>query len=170
MRSSRCVRRSSGLGWRLRFGDEDLVEDGHEIVAPAAHGRGVLRAESGEGLEGAIEVGPPFEGVAAAEDQCDVERRLNVLSAETFEVELLVPGHLVDRAVVERVGVVEEAGTSGIFDRRQSASGDLSPFEADRLEASSPEVGLKNQGIVAGAEDYAVVSFVIRHSYGRVSM
>jgi len=48
----------------LAFWDQNVLDDGEEIGAPAAEGGGVVLAETGEGIAGFFEVGPPFESLA----------------------------------------------------------------------------------------------------------
>src|SRR5438045_849354 len=82
-----------------RLGAENLFQDGNEGVAPAPERRGVARAELREGFGGALEIGPPAQGIAAFQQQGHIQLGLDIARAAALELELAVPRHLVERAV-----------------------------------------------------------------------
>src|SRR6185436_7326768 len=73
------------------------------------------------------------------------------------QLEVAVPGHAVERAVVERVRIVEEARLPGVFHRGQAASGHVPPLQTQDLQARAAEIGLEDEAVVARAEDDPVV-------------
>jgi hypothetical protein len=77
----------------LIFGNEDLVDDGDEFIAPTTETGGVLAVEAGEGLAGFFEVGPPLERAAAVgEEHDDVQWGFEVDGAAAFEIEIRYQG------------------------------------------------------------------------------
>ena len=62
------------------------------------------------------------------------------------------------------MGIVPEAGEARVLDRGQPASGHHGPVQAQDPQAATRKVGLQHQGVVAGAEDDAVVLRTHRRS------
>src|SRR5438045_4107329 len=139
----RALERLAPLIGRLRrpprFRVEDALEDWHERVAPAPQRGGVACTELGEGLRGALEIGPPAQRRARGQDERDIELGFHVAGAVPRELELAVPRHLVERAVEERVGVVAVTGPARVFDRREAAADRGGSLEAHGLQAGAPE-------------------------------
>ena len=73
------------------------------------------------------------------------------------EREVRVPRHGGDRALEERVGVVQEAGMARVFERREAAAGDTLALDGEHLEPGLAEIGRQNEPVVSGPEDDAVV-------------
>ena len=143
---------------RARFRREDVRDDGHELVVPAAQACGIAPAEGGKRVDGFADVGPPFERAAVAGDERDVELGLDQLRAAAREVEIGVPRHGGDGAQEEGMGIVAEAGAPRVFDRAQAAAGGRTALDRQRLEPRLAEIGLQDEAVVPGAENDAVVS------------
>src|SRR5688572_20304704 len=116
--------------WPARFRSEDALEDRHEGIAPALQRRRVARAELGEGLRGAFEVGPPAKRRVVFQDQRDIELGLQVARGAALELELAVPRHLVERAMEERVDVVPVTRPARVFDRGEAAADRVAALKA----------------------------------------
>ena len=126
--------------WRAILRNQDVRDDGHELVVPAAQRLGVAAAELGDRRDGACDVRPPFERAAVAGEQRDVELRLDVACAVAFEIEIHVPRHRGDRPLEERVRVVQKAGLARVFERGETAAGDSSTFDRP-VSAVRPDQG-----------------------------
>ena len=65
---------------------------------------------------------------------------------------------------------MQEPRTPGIFQGCESASGSISPFQAEYLESSSAEIRLKDQAVVTGAQNDPVVGcgWMVHAVYGRM--
>lgn len=64
------------------------------------------------------------------------------------------------------MGVVEEAGVTGVLDGGKSAACDVAAFDTEGLETGFAEIGLEDEAVVTCAEDDAVVDIIL----GRVEV
>ena len=83
--------RAALFRWKRRraaFRREDILNDRHELMLPAPQGVGVAFAEAGERLDGAVDIGPPFEHAAVARQQRHIELRLDIMCAMALQFEI----------------------------------------------------------------------------------
>src|SRR5262245_32057426 len=64
--------------------------------------------------------------------------------------------------MIERMRVVPEPRVARVFLGSEPTAGRVAPFDAEHLESGLAEIGLKNQAVVPGAQDDAVVSSGLR--------
>ena len=143
--------------WTLRLGDEEVFDDRAECFGPTAERAGIPGGECREGRLRALQVGPPFERAAVAQQQCDIEFGLDVTHTVAVQFEIAEPRHLRDRAVEKGMRVVRETRQARIFQRAQSAARCGRAVEGERAQAAAGEVSLGDEGVVAGAEEDCVV-------------
>ena len=62
--------------------------------------------------------------------------------------------------MVEGVRVVKEAWMPKIFDRRQAAPGQRTPFKADCRQSGAAEIRLQNQRIMPCSDENAFVDLI----------
>ena len=74
-----------------------------------------------------------------------------------LQPEVFVLGHLVDCPMIEGVGVVQESRVARAFQGCEPGAGRVAPFDCEHFEPGLAEVGLKDQAVVPGAQDDAVV-------------
>src|SRR5262249_12951039 len=116
----------------------------------------IARGELLDGAAGSVEVGVPAERASIPTDDGDVQLRLDVLHTPALELQVAVPGRERDRAVEDRVDVVENAGESGVFDSGEAAGGLQVPINGQDSQAQAAEIGLQNEAVMAGADNDAV--------------
>jgi hypothetical protein len=73
-----------------------------------------------------------------------------------FELEIAEPGHGRQSAVEEGVQVMPETGQAWVIEGHQAAAGERGTVDGQGAQTAAREVGLQDQGIVAGAQDDAV--------------
>ena len=144
----------------LRFGRQNISDNRLETLTPTPQRRSVFRTELREGRRGLFEIRPPFQDTVVPADQRHVQRGFDVISAVSLKFEVAIPRQVGQAAVIERMRVMDEAGARGPFHGRQAAAGHVPRLEANRGQARPRQVGLKNQAVVPGAENDAVVGFV----------
>jgi hypothetical protein len=127
-----------------RFGNENLPDDGLKLIAPAAKGFGVTARKLGERVAGFFKLGPPLERAAVIQDQRDVEWRLDVAGAVALQLQVAIPGHRGECAMKKRVYVVIKARQARVFDRRQSAAGDVGAVEREELQPGAAQIRLQH--------------------------
>ena len=93
-----------------------------------------------------------------------VKRRLNVSGAEPLQIQILVPGHLIDRPVIERMRVVPKTWPAWIFDGGQPAARYRTPLQTNRPQTRAAQVRLQDKRIVSGAQEDAIVLLNARAS------
>ena len=143
--------------WRAMLRSQDVGDDRHELVVPAAQRLGIAAVELRDRGDGPFDVRPPLERPAVAGEQRDVELRLDVARAVAFEIEIRVPRHRRDRPLEERVRVVQEAGLTWVFERGETAAGDRRTIDGKHSQAGLAEIGRQDQRVVPGAKDDSVV-------------
>ena len=144
-------------GWRAMLRSQDVRDDRHELVVPAAQRIGIAAVELRDRGDGPFDIRPPLERPAVAGEQRDVELRLDVARAVAFEIEIRVPRHRRDRPLEERVRVVQEAGLTWVFERGEAAAGDRRTIDGQHPQAGLAEIGRQDQRVVPGAKDDAIV-------------
>src|SRR4029450_10963595 len=95
-----------------------------------------LRDRSGR----AVDVRPPFERATVARQQRHVELRLDIARSVAFEIEIHVPGHRGDCPLKKGVRVVQEAGMTWMFERREAAARDRRAIDGKHPDASLAEI------------------------------
>ena len=133
-------------------------------MLPALQRLGVAGAKPRERRDRAFDIGPPFERVAVARQQRDVELRFDVARAVPLEIEVGVPRHRGDRALEEGMRVVQKARIARILDGREPAAGDRAAIDRKRLQPGLAEIGLQDEAVVARADDDAVVVVIALYS------
>src|SRR5207247_228865 len=150
----------------LALRDKNALDNRQEIVLPAAKAGLVLRTETAEGGGGLFKVSPPFERVAAPQNERHVELRFQIYGSALFQFEVAIPGGAIEPPVIEGMRVVQEARAGWLLLRGKSAARNVPPFEAKHLQSCPAEVGLQNQTVMSRTEYDAVIGHQIEE--GRV--
>ena len=141
-----------------------MLNDRPELLDPAPQSGRIPQGEFRKRVHGLVEIGPPLQGSPIGQDQGDVQLGLEIDGPVPAQLQVAVPGHHRDGPVEERMGIVPEAREARVLHRGQPASGHEGPVQAQDAQAAAREVGLQHQGVVAGAENDAVLLRTHRRS------
>ena len=144
----------------LRFGEENLLNNRAKLLRPTSERVGVPRRKLRKRCHRALQVRPPFQRASIALQHRDVQFRLEIAHAMPLELEVAEPRHPGDGAVKERMRMMREARQSWILHRAQSAAGLGRSIQRERPQAQPCQIGLRDERIVAGAEEEDVVGHV----------
>ena len=136
--------------WRLALRDENALNNGQEIISPSPKAGLILRTKTAERCGGFFEVGPPFQRVSIPQNERHVELRLQIDSSVIFQLEIAIPGRAIERSVVERVCVVEEARVTRVLLGRKAAARNVPGGTAPDANGSASIVQLAAWLVGAG--------------------
>ena len=149
---------------RRRLRDQDALDDRAELVEPALQGPGVALADLREGGDRPADIGPPLQRAAVAGQHGDVQLRFDHPGAVALQVEIPVPGHGVDGAQEEGVGIVDQPRMKRILCCSEAAAGLAPALDRQGLQPGARQIGLQDQAVMARPQDDGVAGFVHRRA------
>ena len=146
------------LRQRLRepLGQQDLRGNGFGVPVPRAEGRRVALREARDVGDGLLEIAPEHQRGAVAVSLAELVARRDV-GDPVIEAEVPEPRRLADVEMIDRVQVVVEAWLRDFLGCQAAAIGQP-PLHHQDVEPGFGEIGSKDQAVVAGADDDAVVA------------